>query len=188
MISIAKRHRKRSTAGVLAAVGLLFLCATGISAQEVSAASTAGPSSASLSELVGKRRAFLVVKRAAVIDARGGNIGLIEEALKSEPRDNRRHRLAFATIARKLNKFMKKYQSMSAASSVEDADFVIFFNLLEYRWPLGTPYPYGELFVIVKPPPGGRVGPHVIWKSQKVEWAGDAVDKLVDDLRLIHWQ
>lgn len=188
MISNVKRQRKRLTAEILTALALLCGCANSISAQEVSNASTAGPSTGSLSELVGKRRAFLVVKRAAVIDARGGDVGAIEEALRSEPRDTRRHRLAFATIARKLNKFMKKYRSISAASSVEDADFVVFFNLLEYRWPLGTPYPYGELFVIVKPPPGGRVGPHVIWKSQKVEWAGDAVDKLVSDLRLIRWE
>lgn len=188
MIPNMQRFGKSLSAKVLASVALLCCCANILSAQEVSSSSSTGSSYGSLSELVGKRRAFLVVKRATVIDARGGNVGLIEEALKSEPRDNRRHRLAFATIARKLNKFMKKYQRMSAASSVEDADFVIFFNLLEYRWPLSTPYPYGELFVIVKPPPDSRVGPRVIWKSQKVEWAGDAVDKLVDDLRLIRWE
>lgn len=106
---------------------------------------------------------------------------MIEEVLKSDPRPNRRYRSAYNTIAGKLNKFMSRYKSMSAVWRIEEADYIIFFNLLEYRWPLGSPYPYGELFVIVKAQPGARV----IWKSKKVQWAGDAADDLIKDLRLL---
>lgn len=110
---------------------------------------------------------------------------MIEEALKSDPRQSRRYRLAFGTIAGKLNKFIRKYKSITAVDSVEESDYVIFFNLLEYRRPLGVPYPYGELFVIVNPQPGAQGGPRVVWKSKKPEWAEDAVDELLDEMRLL---
>lgn len=116
-----------------------------------------------------------------MVDASGGSNSMIAEVLKSDPRPSRRYRSAYNTIAGKLNKFMKKHQSMSAVGRIEEADYIIFFNLLEYRWPLGSPYPYGELFVIVKSQPEARV----IWKSKKVQWAGDAADDLINDLRLL---
>ena len=36
---------------------------------------------------------------------------------------------------------------------IADADYIIYFNVVEYRKILDTVYPYGELFVIVKGSP-----------------------------------
>jgi hypothetical protein len=179
-----ERERLRFMLNVVASVGLLFISAAAVAAQNN--ASVTAPVNGSLSELVDKHRVLLLVKRSAIVDVRGGQSALIEEALRPDTRPMvRRYRMAFNTIAHKLNKFLKKRRNMSAVERVEEADFVVFFNLLEYRWPLGTPYPYGELFVIVKPEAGARA--RVVWKSKKVKWAGDAVDDLMDDLKLIQW-
>lgn len=179
-----KREGQRFIFNLLASLALLFFFAAATSAQN-SAVSIPEQSIGSIAELANKHRALLLIKRAAVIDARGGFNSIIEEALKSDPRLSRRYRLAYNTIAGKLNKFMKRYRSISAVGNINDADYVIFFNLLEYRRPLGVPYAFGELFVIVNPQPGASGGPRVVWKSRKAQWAEDAVDELLDDLRLI---
>ena len=166
---------------ILASLALLFFCANAISAQDTSAASPE-PFFNSLSEIADKQHVLLIVKKTSVVDASAGLKSLIEEVLKADPRPSRRYRMAYNTIAGKLNKFMKKHQVMSPVRRIEEADYIIFFNLLEYRWPLGNPYPYGELFVIVKT----QLGARVIWKSKKVQWAGDAADDLINDLRLLY--
>lgn len=163
-----------------ASLTLLLLFANAISAQDNSAPAT--QSYNSLSEIANKRNALLMIKRASVLDASGGRSSLIEEALKYDPRQSRRYRSAYNVIAGKLNKFMRKHSSMSAVGSVEEADYIIFFNLLEYRRPLGVPHPYGELFVIML---NSQAGARVIWKSKKVQWAGDAADDLINDLRAL---
>jgi hypothetical protein len=180
-----KRRGQSFTVRLLASLALLFLFAINLQAQN-GASSNAEQPIGSINEIAHKRRALLLVRRAAVVDARGGTSAMIEEALKSDPRQSRRYRLAFGTIAAKLNKFIRKYKSLSAVGSLEEADYVIFFNLLEYRRPLGVPYPYGELFVIVNPQPGAQGGPRVVWKSRNAQWAEDAVDELLDELKLMH--
>lgn len=174
---------------LLASLALLLNFFAVASAQDIAASSSSAssptPSYGSLEEIADKSRALLLVKRTAVVDARGGAGAVIDEALKSDPRLSRRYRLAYGTIAKKLNKFIRKYKTMRPVEQVDEADFIIFFNLLEYRLPLGTPYPYGELFVILKPETGIRGGPRVLWKSKKVQWAGDAVGDLIDDLKRV---
>ncbi|HEY0003256.1 MAG TPA: hypothetical protein VGB17_00500 [Pyrinomonadaceae bacterium] len=170
---------------ILASPALIFCLAVLVQAQNgaASTASSAQPAG-SLSEIAGKTRALLIIKRVAVVDASGSHSSIIEEALKTDPRQSRRYRLAYSALGQKLNKYIRKYRSMSAVEQLEEADYIIFFNLLEYRWPLGIPHPYGELYVILNPPPGGKSGPRIIWKSRKVLWAGDAVGDLIKDLKL----
>lgn len=177
-----KRKGQSLSLKVLASLALVFLFAPALAAQDTSASSP-GVSVGSISELANKRRALLIIKRAAVLDARGGVNSMIEEALKSDPRLSRRHRLTYNIIAGKLNRFMRKYKSISAVGRIEEADYVIFFNLLEYRRPLGIPHPFGELFVIVNPQPGERSGARLVWKSRKAQWAEDAIDELLDELK-----
>jgi hypothetical protein len=179
------RHNKTiSGFQLLASLALLLDLSALASAQNITASPSSSTASyGSLSEIADKRRALLLVRKAAVVDARGGSGALIEEALNSDPRLSRRYRLAYGTIAQKLNKFIRKYKTLRAVERFDDADYIIFFNLLEYRWPLGSPYPYGELLVILKPELGTRVAPRVVWKSKKVQWAGDAVSDLLNDLK-----
>jgi len=137
----------------------------------------------SLAEVREKKRALLLVFRSGVIDTTDNDRAMIEFALKADPQ-NRRYRLAYETIASKLNHYIRKYKSMTAVEQLSEADYIIFFNLLEYRRILNTTYPYGELFVIVKGT-ADQTPPHVVWKSKKIQWAGDAVNNLIKDLKSI---
>lgn len=180
-----KREEQSLRLKLVASLALVFLLAAPLAAQGDSPSSSSELSIGSISELINKRRALLLIKRSAIVDARGGINSMIEEALKSDPRMSRRYRLTYNIIAGKLNKFMRKYKTMSAARTMEEADYVIFFNLLEYRRPLGIPHPFGELFVIANPRTGAQGGPRLVWKSRKAQWAEDAVDELLDDLKLV---
>ncbi len=180
-----KRKGQSLILRIAAFAALVLLCVPSLMAQEVVADSSAEVTTGTLSELTGKRRALLLIKRAAIVDARDGQSALIKDALKSDPRLSRRYRMTYNIFVKKLNKFMRKYKTISAVGTMEDADYVIFFNLLEYRRPLGFPHPFGELYVIANPQPGARGGPRLVWKSRKARWAEDALDELLDDLKLI---
>jgi hypothetical protein len=57
------------------------------------------------------------------------------------------------------------------------------FNLLEYRRPLGRPYPYVELSIILNDRSKGHE-PHIIWKTRKSPlWAEDSIDEFIRDLK-----
>ena len=137
----------------------------------------------SLAELKNRRRVLLLVRRSAVVDSRGGAETLLKEAYADGA--PLRYPRIYNLLAQHLNRYMNKYQSISAATSVPDAEFIIFFNLLEFRRPLGRPYPYGELFVILNDTENGH-RPRVVWKTRKSPmWVEDAVKDLIRDLRTV---
>jgi hypothetical protein len=140
----------------------------------------------SVEELRNSRRVLLMVRRSVVVDSRGPAYTVLNEAYGPDAgeRSGRYPRL-FNLLAGKLNRYMRKYQSISAASDVSDADFIIFFNLLEYRRPLGVPYPYGELFVILNDKSKTRP-PRIVWKTRKSPvWAEDAIGDFIKDLKAV---
>jgi len=141
------------------------------------------PAGTVLTQLNGKRSVLLLVLRERIVDSRGDNQALLDLVLKADPRPVMRQRLAYDTIAKKLNHYARKYRSMSAAAQLSDADFIIVFNLLEYRHILNVNYPYGELFVIVKNDTKTEIPLAVAWKSRKIQWAGDAINDLIKDLK-----
>ena len=137
----------------------------------------------SLSELRNKRRIFLVVRRSSVIDARGQAGAILAEVFKTDTEPRQRFPRLYNSLARRLNKYMVKYQSISAARDVLDAEFIVYFNLIEYRRPLGYPYPYGELFVILNDRSEGARA-RIIWKTRKSPtWADDAIKQFINDLK-----
>lgn len=145
---------------------LLISCASSIS--------VAQSEGGSLVELRDKRRLWLIVRRGALLDARGADASVLSEVYK-EGNVRQNYPRTFNMIARKLNKYMKEHGSITAARTLSDAEFIIFFNVLEIRRPLGTPYAYGELFVILNANPN----PRVIWKTKS---SGMFVDDAVGDL------
>jgi hypothetical protein len=158
---------------------LLFLC--------FSAAAQA-PESAdgnSLNEVRDKRSALLVVYKSRVIDAGDRERAIIEDVLKADPVPKGRYRWVYTQLAKKLNKYINKYKSLSAANGLSEADYVIFFNVVEFRRILNTPYPYGELFVIVKGSPEELKPPRVVWRAKKVSFAEDAISDLIKDLKAV---
>ena len=139
----------------------------------------------SLEEVRDKRNVLLVVYKSRVLDVNDRERAIIEDVLKADPEPKGRYRWVYGQLARKLNKYMHKYKSLSAASELSEADYVIFFNVVEFRRILNTFYPYGELFVIVKGSPEELKPPRVVWRAKKVLFAEDAIGDLIKDLKAV---
>jgi hypothetical protein len=135
----------------------------------------------SLEEIRDKRRVFLLAARSRVVDVRGPDpSALIEEAGGGRLRT---HPYPYRVIARKLNEYIRKRDGMTAVGHVSEADFVVYFNVLEYRRTLNGVYPYGELFVILNGGSEGKPQPRVIWKTRKARWAEDAAKEFLGELK-----
>lgn len=141
----------------------------------------------SLEEVRNKRSALLVVFKSRVfnVDADDRERALIDDVLKADPEPKGRYRWVYTQMARKLNKYINKYNSLSPAKTLSEADYVIFFNVVEFRRILDTPYPYGELFVIVKGSPEKVRPPRVVWRARKILIAEDAISDLIKDLKAL---
>jgi hypothetical protein len=139
----------------------------------------------SLLEVRDKRRALLLVFRSGVLDASDNEHTIIDQVLKADPEPRGRNQWVYGVLAKRLNSYIRKYKSLTAAHDLSDADYVIYFNLIEYRRILNTIYPYGELFVIVKGSPEKQKPPRIVWKAKKVLWAGDAISDLIKDLKMV---
>jgi len=139
----------------------------------------------SLEDVRDKRNVLLVVFKSRVIDASDREHAIIEDVLRADPEPRGRYRWVYTQLAKKLNKYIHKYRSLNAASGLSEADYVIFFNVVEFRRILNTPYPYGELFVIVKGSPETLKPPRVVWRAKKVLYVEDAIGELIKDLKAI---
>jgi len=141
----------------------------------------------SLAEVRDKRNALLVVFKSRVlnVDAEERERAIIDDVLKADPEPKGRYRWVYSQMARKLNKYISKYNSLTPARTLSEADYVIFFNVVEFRRILDTPYPYGELFVIVKGSPEKLKPPRVVWRARKVLVAEDAIGDLIKDLKTL---
>jgi len=157
---------------------LLLLCV-------IAAAQTTVVENNSLEEVRDKRRALLVVFKSRVLDVSDREREIIDDVLKADPEPKGRYRWVYSQLAQKLNKYMRKYRSLTSARALSDADYVIFFNVVEFRRILDTAYPFGELFVIVKGSPEKLKPPRVIWRARKVLFAEDAIEDLIKDLKTV---
>ena len=139
----------------------------------------------SLAELRDKRHAMLVVFKSRVIDASDRERAIIDDVLRADPEPKGRYRWVYTQLAKKLNKYIHKYNSLTPARELSQADYVIFFNVVEFRRILNTPYPFGELFVIVKGSPETLKPPRVVWRAKKMSYADDAIGDLIKDLKAV---
>lgn len=138
-----------------------------------------GGAEQSLEQIKDKRRVFLMAARGRVLDVRGPDPAALLESLgggKVRP-----HPYPYGVIARKLNEYVRKRGGMTAVGSASEADYVVYFNVLEYRRLLNGVYPYGELFVILNRGPDGR--PRIIWRTRKATWAEDAAKEFLRELK-----
>lgn len=157
----------------------IVACAASFASQERSAGFKETEVKGSLAELRNKHRVWLIVRRSALLDASGTDESVLSEVYKdSNPWQN--YPRTFNSIARKLNKYMKERGSITAARSLSEAEFIIYFNVLEIRKPLGIPYAYGEMFVILNE----ASKPRILWKSRSNGmFADDAINSLLEDLK-----
>ena len=139
----------------------------------------------SLEEVRDKHNVLLVVYKSRIIDAGDRERAVIEDVLKADPVPKGRFRWVYTQLAAKLNKYINKYNSIRAARELSEADYVIFFNVVEFRRILDTRYPFGELFVIVKGSPENLKPPRVVWRAKKVLYAEDAIGDLIKDLKAV---
>lgn len=141
----------------------------------------------SLEELRALRSIALVVNKSSVIDARDMSKALIEAAYKAGEQQGPRRRFnyAYATVARQINRYIQKYGGMTAAERFSDADYIIFFNLLEYRRTINGLYPYGELYIILPEKPGSSSPARIVWRSKGATWAEDATKDFIKALKQV---
>lgn len=172
---------------VLVAFALLTTasCLTAFAQEDRSLVRKSAHASEALNELRDKRRALLVVFRSRVLDVSNREGAIMEDVLKADPQPKGRNRWVYNQLAHKLNNYVRKYKSLTAADGLADAEYIIYFNVVEYRKILNVVYPYGELFVIVKGSPEQLKPPRVVWRANKVLFADDAIGDLIKELKAI---
>jgi hypothetical protein len=168
---------------VLPILGVLLICFSA-SAQPRVGESTPPPAN-SLEEVRHMKSALLLVFKSRVLDLTDRERAIIQDVLKADPKPTGRYRWVYGLIAKKLNKYMRKHQSLTAARDLAQADYVIYFNVVEFRRILYTYYPYGELFVIIKGSPEKLQPPRVVWRTKKMLFAEDAIGNLIKDLKIL---
>lgn len=169
-----------------AAVIVVLACVVNVSAQPAEgAAENQNNHVGTISELRDKQRALLVVFKSRVVDASNAERAIIEDVLKADAQPKGRYRFVYNELARKLNKYIRKYGSMGSAKDLADAEFVIFFNVVEFRRILNGIYPWGELFVIVKGSPRESKPPRIVWRARKMMVGTDAIGDLVNALKAL---
>jgi hypothetical protein len=163
---------------------LLLLISFSAAAQEPAGEST--PSDAnSLEEVRHMQNALVLVFKSRVLNLEDRERAIIQDVLKADAEPKGRNRWAYNLIVQKLNKYIRKYRSLIPARVLSEADYVIYFNVVEWRRILYTYYPYGELFVIVKGSPEKLKPPRVVWRTKKMLFAEDAIGALIKDLKIL---
>ena len=168
------------------AVFVVLACSVNLLAQPAEApAEQQNNHVGTISELRDKKRAWLVVFKSRVVDAGNADKAIIEDVLKAEAQPRGRYRYVYNELANKLNKYIRKHGSLTSAKSLADAEYVIFFNVVEFRRILNAVYPWGELFVIVKGSPQESKPPRIVWRARKMMVGTDAVGDLVNALKTL---
>src|SRR5215212_705857 len=99
---------------VVSPILLLFLLCFSAAAQDDV------PTGNSLEEVRDKRNALLVVFKSRVVDVNDRERTIIEDVLKADPQPKGRYRWVYNQLAKKLNKYIHKYRSLSAASELSE--------------------------------------------------------------------
>ena len=98
----------------------------------------------SMMDIRDKRRVLLLTSKSYVVDSRGSARSVLNEIYQNPASARPRHSPAYNIIGRQLNKYIRKYQSLSAVEHLANADFVIAFKVVrDLRFSIES-----ELFVI----------------------------------------
>lgn len=164
---------------------LVLICGVTVMGQDRSTGVNSAHRKGSLVDVRDKQKVMLLVFKSRVLEVNDRERAIIEDVLKADPAPKGRHRWVYNYLAKQLNKYIQKYKSITAAADLADADYVIFFNVVEYRRILNTTYPYGELFVIVKGSPERLQPPRIVWQAPKIMFAGDAIGNFIKELKSV---
>lgn len=133
----------------------------------------------SLQEVGGTMHTRLLVIRPRTVHAGDAALGVVESVRKRAVTERRLGRVHNA-IAKMLNKYVQKYGSMTATRSAEEAEYVVVFNLLQFKRVLNDFYPTGEMYLVAYREPGP---PRVLWKTPKEMFYDDATKNLIKALK-----
>jgi hypothetical protein len=141
----------------------------------------------SLEEIRDKRAMMLIVGRSFAVDARTpAEVSAEDVRTALETTRVRKTLSAYRLIANKLNKYIRKYRSMTSVETRGDADFLVVFKIMQEHRSLidGQPFTYGKLFVVVAGGDGKWSRPRLIWQSKgEMSLAEDAAGALVKALK-----
>jgi hypothetical protein len=132
-----------------------------------------------LDEIRGKRLVRLLVVRPRTVSASDPTQGVVA-AVASGADTSPRLRWTHDLIARRLNKYIRKYRSMTAILPGMEPDYVIVFHLLRYRAVLNGVYPSGDMYVVSYKAPGPA---RILWRTSKEMFEEDATKELLKALK-----
>ena len=132
-----------------------------------------------LDEVRSKRLVRLLVVRPRTVSASDPTQGVVE-AVTSGAETSPRLRWTHDLIAQRLNKYIRKYRSMTAIPPGVEPDYFIVFHLLRYRVVLNGVYPTGEMYVVSYKAPGP---PRILWRTRKEMFEEDATKELLKALK-----
>ncbi|MDT7542480.1 MAG: hypothetical protein QOE33_2384 [Acidobacteriota bacterium] len=139
----------------------------------------------SLEEIRDKRAVLLVVGRSFAVDARAPAEVSAEDVRSAlETMRVRKNLNAYRIVAGKLNKYARRYGSLSPVETRDDADFIIVFKIMQEHRSLidGQPFSYGKMFIVVARGDVNR--PRIVWESKgEMSLADDAAGELIRALK-----
>jgi hypothetical protein len=142
----------------------------------------------SLAEIRDKRAALLIVGRSFAVDARAPAEVSAEDVRSAlETMRVRKNLSAYRIIAAKLNKYARRYGTLTPVETREDADFIIVFKIMQEHRSLidGQPYSYGKMFIVTRGS-GDEDRPRLVWQSKgEMSLADNAVGELIHALKAV---
>lgn len=137
-----------------------------------------------LAEIKDKRAAMLVVGRSFAVDARAPSEVSAEDVRTMLDAPRPRVGLnAYRVIGARLNRYIRRYHSLTSVETRADADFFVVFEIMQERHSLidGRPFSYGKLFVVTL---GAGGTPRILWESKgDMLIAEDAAGDLIKALK-----
>lgn len=161
-----KKTHKNARACILVLAALLACAMAPLpAAAQRAGAREARVERGSLAEVTGFRRVALLVSKAMVVDAREPALVALEDyrrALGGEP--PRQHGAGARLIAGKVNKYIRKYGTMTAARSYDEADLFLVFKVTAQRRSgiAVQPFVWGKMYVVAVGTGGAA---RVVWES-----------------------
>lgn len=155
-----------TTHRAIRALLLLALLAGPAVAQGDGGGGEAAVARGSLEGVQGRRRVVLLVSRSLVVDVRDPALVAVEDyrqALAGDP--PRQHNAAARQVAQRLNKYIRKYRTVTAAQGFDDADLVLVFQVMRQHASAipAQPHVWGKMYVLAVGP--DRV-PRIVWESE----------------------
>ena len=162
-------------------IALLFVAAAAAHAQTRAQDEVPIVTRGSLEEIRNLKKAHLMIFSSDVVDVREPESGVARAVRNHKPVTGRQLRV-YTEIARRLNKYIRKYGSMVGVTEPESAEFIIAFNLLRYRRILYSLYASGEMYIVINRPDEPV---RILWKTEKEMLSEDATTKLLEALKML---